>query len=310
MQSARNFLANADWTVEPGKTIIRFHDRYCHMEPWVVAALAAWGLRAQEAGVEIAVENANRARYAWRMGLDQYLGVDPGIEVGEREETGRFLALRSVKSTEEVGAVIADVVPLLHLEDQPEQRGAVQYALSEMIRNVREHSGSDHGAVVCAQWYRRDKPDPYVSVGIADTGRGIRRSLLDNYPDIADDAEALLTALLPGVTGSQPDVYGSSNNAGAGLFYTRQLAAASVQRFGLISGEAVFRSSTALRPPEDSDMVFPISAYPGTVVSVNIAFHPEASFETFIRLTGSEFTRFIKLDEALRDRVETSVVFK
>lgn len=304
---ARGFMTKTDWSLEPGETLVRFHPHWCHMQPWVVAALAAWGLRAQEQGIDIRVENANRAAYAWRFGLGDYLGVNPGIEIKPHEEAGRFVALRTITNPEEHSAIMADVVTLLHLADEPEQARAVQYALSEMIRNVREHSGSPDGAVVCAQWYRGEKGDKYVSIGVADTGRGILASLKPNYPELADDSEALLSAIQPGVTGSQPDLYGSSNNAGAGLFYTRRLAESSDQYFGLVSGGAIFRSSLAQKLPPEEEMVFPISPYPGTIVCVNLSLHPEVSFDDFLQVAGRAFNR---LNEELRERVASRVVFK
>ena len=300
-------MTRTDWSLEPGETLIRFHPHYCHMQPWVIAALAAWGLRAQENEISIRVENANRAAYAWRLGLGEYLGVDPGVEIKPHEETGRFVALRTITNGDEHSALISDVVTLLHLAEEPEQARAVQYALSEMMRNVREHSASDHGSVVCAQWYKGRKGDRYVSIGVADTGRGILNSLRQNFPDLADDTEALLSAIQPGITGSQPDIYGATNNAGAGLFYTRRLAESSNQYFGLVSGDAIFRSSLAMRTPPEDKMVFPISPYPGTVVCVNLSLHPEVTFDDFLLVAGQAFNR---LTEDLTDRVEKRVVFK
>jgi len=132
----------------------------------------------------------------------------------------------TISTREEHGDLMAEVVPLLHLSDEPEQARAVHYVLSEMIRNVREHSDSRHGAVVCAQYYTGERAGgrPYVSVGVADTGRGVRESLRWNYPEVDDDRKAVLAAIKPGITGAVPTQYGHSNNAGAGLFYTRRRA--------------------------------------------------------------------------------------
>ncbi len=201
---------------------------------------------------------------------------------------------------------MADVVTLLHLADEPEQAKAVQYALSEMVRNVREHSGSTHGAVVCAQWYEGKHGARYISIGIADTGIGVHAHLHHNYPKLDSDADALLAAIQPGVTGSRPGAYGSINNAGAGLFYTRRLAQSSLHYFAIGSGDAMFRTSIAKRQKPDSDLVFPIAPYPGTMVSVNLAFHPEALFDDFLQMVGQEFT---EMDEQLRERVASGVNF-
>src|ERR1700674_3533637 len=47
IRQARSFLGEADWSVAPGRTVIRFHPAYCHMQPWVLSALAAWALVAR-----------------------------------------------------------------------------------------------------------------------------------------------------------------------------------------------------------------------------------------------------------------------
>jgi hypothetical protein len=310
IRPARGFLAKLDWSLDDTETLIRFHDRWCYMQPWVLAALGAWGLEAQARDVKVKLKNAHRAAYAWRFGLAEYLGVDPGVVVQPHEEAGRFVALRTVATRADLGALMADVVPLLHLADEPEQARAVQYVLSEMIRNVLEHSLSQNGAVVCAQYYTGERASGrrYVSVGVADTGRGVRASLANNYPDITTDAEAVLKAIQPGVTGAAPSgMYGSPDNAGAGLFYTRRLSESSRAYFAIGSGDAMFRTSTARRRLSDAKLVFPIAPFSGTIVSANFALERQLSFDDFLAATGRAFG---ETDEALREKVRAGVRFK
>jgi hypothetical protein len=310
IRMARGFLTRTDWSFDERETLIRFHEKWCHMHPWIIAALAAWGLEAQTRGVDVRLENANRAAYAWRFGLADYLGVDPGMEVQPHEEAGRFVALRTVANRADLGALMPDVVPLLHLADDPEQARAVHYVLSEMISNVLEHSSSKHGAVVCAQYYTGEHASgrQYVSVGVADTGRGVRASLASNYPAIASDAEAVLKAIQPGITGAVPaGMYGSPDNAGAGLFFTRRLSQSSDAHFAIGSGRAMFRTSTARHRPADNQLVFPIAGYPGTIVSVDFSLERQLSFDDFLAATGRAFGQ---MDDALREKVETGVRFE
>lgn len=312
IRSCRTFMAEADWSLQHDVTVIRFHPKWCHMQPWVVAALAAWGLAAQREGVEVRVENPERARYAWRLGLAQYLGIEPGLSLQEHEQSGRFVTLRTIRHREDLGALMPDVVPLLHLDKEPEQARAVQYVLSEMIRNVLEHSDSVDGAVVCAQYYtgeasRKGAPTRrYVSVGIADTGRGVQASLLHNYPGLVDDEDALLHAIQPGVTGAVPGLYGTSNNAGAGLFFTRRLAESSDGYFAIGSGDAMYRSSTAIKRPADSKLTFPIGGFPGTIINVDFSLEDDVQFDEFLRMTGEGFSR---LDARTRAKVDSRINF-
>ncbi len=277
------------------------------MQPWVVAAIAAWGMVARRNGVDIRLENVGTAAYAWRLGLQRYLDVDPGISLKEHEAAGRFIPLRTIRTSQDLGTLLADIVPLLHLAAAPEQAKAVQYVMSEMVRNVLEHARSEDGAVVCAQFYSGESTGrSYVSVGIADTGRGIRSSLATNYPDLADDRQAVLKAIEPGVTGAVLGVYGSATNAGAGLFFTRRLAEATDRNFAVGSGEAMFRTSAARRRPVDSSLVLDINPFPGTVVTVDVGLHEEVDFGDFLALTREAFTR---QDERTKRRVQEGVKF-
>jgi hypothetical protein len=62
-----------------------------------------------------------------RFGLSKYLHVQPTVLVTPHEEAGRFVALRTIRTADEHAALMADVVTLLHLSDEPEQAKAAQY---------------------------------------------------------------------------------------------------------------------------------------------------------------------------------------
>ena len=83
--NARGFLADFDWSLDSGETVIRFHEKWSHLQPWVLAAIAAWGLEAKARGVKVSIENGGTAGYAWRFGLADYLGVEPDLKLIEHE---------------------------------------------------------------------------------------------------------------------------------------------------------------------------------------------------------------------------------
>lgn len=285
VRHSRGFLTNTDWTIRPGDTAtVRFHERWCHMQPWMLSALAAWGLRARAMGMHISTENADTAGYAWRFGLQNYLGVD-APELQEHEEAGRFVPLKTVISGADLGGLIADLVPLLHLADQPEHGKAVQYAVSEMVRNALEHANSDWGAVVSAQHYAGRRGARYVSLGVADPGVGVLRSLGRNYPGLASDRDAVLTAVQPGTTGAPR----GSENAGAGLFFTRSLSDQTGRYFVLYSGSALLRTTQARERPGDERLVFDVHPYPGTVVAVEVGLGDAIDLTNFVEATRALF---------------------
>jgi hypothetical protein len=291
VKQARGFMAKTDWRIAEGATtVIRFHPSWCHMQPWVLCALGAWALKAQDNGVEIVLENDASAMYAWRFRLADLLGYELVVPIEEHDETGRFIPLKVIRTAADHRGLIADVAPLLHLSEAPERAKAVQYVVSEMVRNVLEHSSSPHGAVVAAQLYRGERGDrPYVSIGVADAGVGIQATLSRNVPDLDTDAKAILSAIQFGTTGAVPGVYGTPENAGAGLFYTRGLSAATNGYFAVASGDALFRTSRARQLPLDSTLVFPIAPYPGTIVCAEIGLDRPIDLNEFLADTRDAF---------------------
>jgi anti-sigma regulatory factor (Ser/Thr protein kinase) len=215
------------------------------------------------------------------MGLFGALGVDYQPKRKVHEEAGRFIPLRRIDRGADVQAFLADVAPLLH---RPEHIQAVQYCLSELIRNVLEHAGGTP-AFACAQYYH---DAGRVSIGVADCGIGLRASLSRAH-QIATESDAIIESLRPGVTGALPQLYGPPDNAGVGLFFTKSIAKASGEYFAIFSGRSAYRlrrrrSREAFRlfadPRRDRhDLYQGLPEWRGTVVAVNIRVHQARSFE-------------------------------
>jgi anti-sigma regulatory factor (Ser/Thr protein kinase) len=229
------------------------------------------------------------------MRLFQHLGVDYDPGLTEHEEAGRFLPVSQVITRGQVSGVIGDISALLHLEDDPESLAAVQYCVSELLRNVLEHSGSLDGAFVCAHRYTGE-PTPRVTIAVADCGRGIASHLGRVHPEASsDDMVALGLAMRPGITGALRGPYGTSENAGAGLFITRCIAKGTGGYFLLISGGAAYRLRRA-RSDEDQITLYvdPFdedrhdrwslsSPWQGTVVAVEIRTDQIADYHGFFQ---------------------------
>lgn len=184
-------------------------------------------------------EPNKQADYFWRMKLFDYL---PGVSYDppriEHEEAGRFMPIKQVQNASQAKEVIADISALLHLADNPEGLAAVQYCISELMRNVLEHSNSPEGAYVCAHNFSNTKT-PRV---VADCRTGVARHLGRTHPEaLESDAKALQLALEPGITGAVAGVYGAPDNAGAGLFITRSIAKGTGGYFLICSGSAAYR---------------------------------------------------------------------
>lgn len=245
IRTLRNFLfANSPFCDADDPAQLVMHPKWTFMDPIAMAMTAAWGGWCHRKGCSIAAENIGgpHTKYAVRMGLFKHLDVPHSPLEKEHEEAGRFIPLTQVKTGAELAAVIADVSALLHLEREPNGLAAVQYCISELIRNVLEHSGSLEGAFACGQRYTNEPQR--VALAVADCGLGIAATLASSYPEAAiDNKVALQLAMQFGVTGAQKSgmYVSATDNAGAGLFFTRAIAKATGGYFVLLSGDGAFR---------------------------------------------------------------------
>jgi anti-sigma regulatory factor (Ser/Thr protein kinase) len=248
----------------------------------------------QEKNIE--VENLGKqADYASRMRLFQHLTVDYSPRVKEHEEAGRFLPLTQVSDRAQLTQVIGNISALLHLNTEPDALAAVQYCVSELLRNVLEHSGSPEGAFVCAHRYVGKGPKR-VTIAVSDCGQGIAAHLGNNFPEaLTDDRIAVGLAMRPGVTGAVKGLYGTPENAGAGLFITRSIAKGTGGYFLLMSGSVVYRLRRTNTPDEQISLFFEAfdepnydlwdlpSAWLGTTVAVEIRTDKIEDFQGFFQ---------------------------
>jgi anti-sigma regulatory factor (Ser/Thr protein kinase) len=213
------FLGNVDTFIRAFKDDtsqelkVTFNPNWVSAHPFVLSMVGALGKLTQSRGIQANVEvpSAKFLPYFVRMGFFDFLGVPRPLEIVEHEAAGRFIPLSQIRNSTELQKFITDMIPLLHAT--PEEADPIQYVMSELIRNVLEHSGSPLGATVCAQYFKKTKR---ISIGVADTGIGIRKAMLIHRP--RSDKEAIGFALKPGITGTTLKFGGTEANAGAGLF--------------------------------------------------------------------------------------------
>lgn len=258
--------------------------------------IAAWGAWCRRHGLQVTVKNLGRhTHYAARMKLFEHLGVDYDPHIVAREEAGRFLPVTQVADRTDLSGVIADISALLHLDSEPDGLAAVQYCVSELIRNVLEHSASPDGAFVCAHRYTKKQPHR-VTIAVADCGQGVAQHLGHAHPEaLKNETIALGLAMQPGVTGAIPGLYGTTDNAGAGLFITRSIAKGTGGYFLLYSGGAAYRLRRTSSPDKQIVLYFDALDEPrhdlwhfsapwlGTVVVVEIRTDRIADFQGFFQ---------------------------
>lgn len=228
------FLASFD-VDDPETLEITAHPKWISVHPVVLSMVAALGMTVGRDKIHFGSLEAKSKHYLERMKLFDLLGVESNIKITEHEPAGRFVPLSNISDSEELAKVIADVVPLLHLS--PAQAEPIKYVLSELVRNVFEHSGSKDGAIFCAQFYEKSNT---IRIGIVDTGVGIKKTINASY-SAGSDIEAIELALTPGITGMTRRIGGTEYNAGAGLFFIKSIAKVSRDFFMIYSGDSMYK---------------------------------------------------------------------
>lgn len=274
-----------------------------NVHPLVLAMMAALASRVSPESISTGGLLTKSTEHFERMGLYKVLGLSSGLLLKEQEPSGRYIPITNIVSSEGLGEFLKEITPLLHLgQDQAE---SVRYVMSELGRNVLEHASTRTGAFFAAQYYGESNT---VRIGIADTGIGIEKAIRQAYPD-ARGLEALRLALTPGITGTTRKEGGTEQNAGAGLFFVKSIAAANFNNLVVYSGSCLYK----LLPRQTSDLVLnpdpfadhhtmsdDLPYWQGTCVGIDMTLHPSIEFNAVMDLLRKTYA------EAIRERKRAS----
>jgi anti-sigma regulatory factor (Ser/Thr protein kinase) len=206
--------------------------------------------------------------------------------ITEHEPAGRFIPLTQIRDSKSLTKFIEDMIPLLHLD--PKHSEPIKYIISEIVRNVLEHSGSTHGAIVAAQFYAKTNT---LRIGIVDSGVGITQTIR-KFHVVKTDLEAIQLALTPGITGTTSNEGGTEYNAGAGLFFTKSIAKINKDYFLLYSGNTLYK---LLKESKDEEVTLNsdplddrhtkeegLPVWEGTVVGIDMTLDENEDFSTLL----------------------------
>ncbi len=285
-------------TSNPQRLEITTHKEWISVHPLVLSMVAALGMTCEKSGVTSEQMEAKSKHYLKRMGLFDFLKIKTDIKIEEHESAGRFIPLTQIFNNEELTRFITDVIPLLHL--RPEQAQPIRYVVSELTRNVFEHSRSKIGAIVCAQYFKKTNR---ISVGIVDTGVGIKKTISESYP-VKKDSEAIRLALTPGITGTTRRIGGTEFNAGAGLFFIKSIAKTNRNFFVIYSGSALYKllktptgKKVHLYGDSHQDKHSGGDSFPywqGTAVGVDIGLDAKEEFSDLLKLINNTYSKTVK----------------
>ena len=290
------FIQGIDFS-EPKKLEITANEKWTFVHPVVLAMIAALGLPVSSKNIICNTLTAKSGHYLERMGLFKLLGIKSGMRITEHEPAGRFIPLTQIKNSDQLSRFIKNMIPLLHL--QPNQVDPIRYVVSELVRNVIEHSESKDGAVVCAQYWQKSNR---IGIGIVDRGVGIKKTI--NQSHIAPThLEAIRLALVPGITGTTRREGGTEFNAGAGLFFIKSIAQVSRDFFMIYSGNALYKllKSIPIKPRLHADPFedknsrsenFPF--WNGTVVGVDISLNETKEFSGLLDLIREIYAKTVR----------------
>lgn len=289
------FLANIDIFIRgidpsaPETLEITANPNWVSVHPVVLSMAAACGLRVKPENRHCEPLTARSAHYIVRMGLHKMLGLATDIKFTEHAPEGRLVPLSQIRTSEEASRFVTDMVPLLHLDNEPEQAETMVYIVGELVRNVLDHANSANGAVVCAQYFKKSNS---IRIGIADTGIGIKASIAKAYL-VKTDLEAIGLALTPGISGTTPMQYGTSENAGAGLFFIKSIAHVNRDYFVIYSGNGFYKlqkramnSHIRLYADPFKDKHRAVQSYPywqGTAVGIDITIDQTQEFSLLLK---------------------------
>jgi anti-sigma regulatory factor (Ser/Thr protein kinase) len=190
------------------------------------------------------------------------------------------------------------MIPLLHLEEKNAQ--PIKYIVSELVRNVLEHSHSRNGAIVSAQYYQKSNT---IRIGIVDSGIGISETIRKSHR-APTDLDAIQLALTPGITGTTSREGGTDYNAGAGLFFTKSIAKINRDFFILYSGNTLYKLlrersgeevilySNPLGDKHTKDVTLP--HWSGTVVGIDIELTETEEFTTLLDVIRNIYTTSVR----------------
>lgn len=277
------------------KLEITANEKWISVHPVVLSMVAAIGLPVDPNNINCKKLTATSAHYLERMGLFKFLGIDSGMKIEERESAGRFIPITQINNSSELSEFIKEMIPLLHLN--PLQADSIKYVVSELGRNVLEHSQSKIGAIISAQYYKKSNR---IRIGIVDTGVGIKKTI--NKSHIANsDLEAIRLALIPGITGTTKREGGTEFNAGAGLFFIKSIAKVNHDFFMIYSGNTMYKllikhDGKLLADPFD-DRHSVKEDYPyfkGTAVGVDISLDNNKEFSELLSLIRTIYSNTVR----------------
>lgn len=252
------------------------------IEPWALTMFVAYGLyHKYENNLNVIFDtdpNNPSNTYIIDMGLKSVLEDKPATSNWDdsEENTG----LHRIRTHQDVNTFTKSA-SRLGKGPSEETIDALKYTMSELGRNIVQHSASKGGGIAMAQYF----PDANrIQIALADPGIGIRTALERSYPEIRSSLESLKLSVLPHVSGAfQQNTYSASDNAGLGLFFTKEICWRTNGRFWIASKDALM----GIEKNDESctDRIYKqINSWRGTLVAMDFPAQGVVDFSNLLQL--------------------------
>lgn len=288
-----HFVQRLDFD-DPEKLEIITDGRWVNVHPAHLVLTAALANEVGKENSEIISNVPESARYLDRMGLYNFVKTpSPFGSYEHKDPSGRFIPITIIKNSSDQSHFITEMVPLLHLGEN--DTSTIKYIIGELVRNVIEHAYTDSGAIVAAQYFKNTNR---ISLAICDTGIGLWKGLKIWHP--RTDEDAIQLALTPGISGTTKKEGGTSDNAGAGLFFIKSIAKTTRNNFAIYSGNAAYvlkktrpdqkKPKLKADPFEDSCVrKTGLARFDGTLVAVDISLNRTVEFKQMLDMIGNVY---------------------
>jgi anti-sigma regulatory factor (Ser/Thr protein kinase) len=231
IQAIFNFCSSIEKCAGENQVNIDFSNMK-RIEPFTIVYVAKFirDFNRRNKMTQVSCSGYQEKTYAGNMGFFRAFGVKHGREPNCVEGNHNFVPFTILRMQTIVDQAYFDsgseqdiieskakhLATVLSREEQGELNATLAFSISEIMRNVYEHSGSKIVEYCAQHWPQSNK----VEIAIIDTGMGLRASLKNN-PNIEIDshADGILQALMPAISSTNS----TGNNVGFGLYMINRI---------------------------------------------------------------------------------------
>lgn len=214
-------------------------------------------------------------KFLKNIGFYQLVGIETQINSMNR---GTNVHLNRFNTNDGINIGYIDaIVKLVGIEVplSPNLNRVLKNSLSELFLNVKDHSSSEIGYFVLAQWHPFKRK---ICISVVDNGIGFYKSLSSKYPeDIHTINDAIKLSVKDGISSKSKE-----QNAGLGLYTIKNIIENNGGKLDIISynGQCSFFSKGKLK-----ERVW-TNSFPGSIINIEI----EPNIETLDYIVDNNIT--------------------